>query len=346
MIETMSSPIEITDSNFQLEVLDSKLPVLLDCWAVWCQPCKALSPIFASLVSAVSGRAKIAKLDVDVAPQSAKSLNVRGVPTTIYFLNGKEQTRLVGVHSRDKFVAVLDALIHRQAGTQDDDRSLDILELHNAIATLDLEKVREILTRDRTLVDMPDGEGVRPLSIALGTRRRELIDLVLSFEPEPTVAELAGLGRIDELRCRLQRDADLVDEVSGDGFTALTRAAMGQQVDAARVLLEAGANPDQALSFANYGISLRPIDLAVAAGDEALVLLLIDHGARLFSESDPKGATLLVTAARSGSSAICRLLVDAGADASAAGKDGQSALDWAQKSGTQAIIDCLSSPGR
>lgn len=89
-------PLEITDSNFESEVLKSDLPVLVDFWAVWCGPCRAIAPIVEQLAGEFSGKMKVGKLDVDNNPDAAVNYGVRSIPTLLLFKNGKVVETIIG----------------------------------------------------------------------------------------------------------------------------------------------------------------------------------------------------------------------------------------------------------
>jgi|SRR5262245_32915348 len=93
---------EVTDSNFEAEVLKSAQPVLVDFWAEWCGPCQRLAPTVESLAEQYQDKAKVVKLDVDQNNNSATSFGVRGIPTLILFRDGQEVERIVGVPSNPK----------------------------------------------------------------------------------------------------------------------------------------------------------------------------------------------------------------------------------------------------
>jgi thioredoxin 2 len=93
-------PVVVTDATFQQEVVQSSLPVLLDCWAAWCGPCRMLAPIIDQLASELAGRVKIAKLNVDENQQTAAQFGVQGIPTMLIFKNGQVVDRLVGVQPK------------------------------------------------------------------------------------------------------------------------------------------------------------------------------------------------------------------------------------------------------
>jgi thioredoxin 1 len=87
---------EITDDNFDQEVLKSQTPVLVDFWATWCGPCKALAPTVEQLSTHYSGKIKFCKVDVDHNPNQAARFGVRSIPTLILFKNGQSIGQLVG----------------------------------------------------------------------------------------------------------------------------------------------------------------------------------------------------------------------------------------------------------
>ena len=90
----MSDPVEITDENFQQEVLNSETPVLVDFWADWCQPCKMIAPVVEQIAEEYDGKVKIGKLDVDSNQQTSQAMGIRGIPALIIFNNGKIATTI------------------------------------------------------------------------------------------------------------------------------------------------------------------------------------------------------------------------------------------------------------
>lgn len=102
---------EITDATFQAEVLDSKKVTLIDLWAEWCGPCKAMNPIIKELSSEYEGKALIGKIDVDSNPVTPGEYNVRGIPTFLFFKNGEMVEKIVGATSKQVLKDKIDALI-------------------------------------------------------------------------------------------------------------------------------------------------------------------------------------------------------------------------------------------
>ncbi len=99
--------LNITDENFETQVLGSPEPFLLDFSAVWCGPCKALTPIVEKLADEYKGKVKVGKLDIDDSPDITAKYGVRSVPTVIVFKGGQKTGQHVGLTNRDKLVALL-----------------------------------------------------------------------------------------------------------------------------------------------------------------------------------------------------------------------------------------------
>jgi len=97
----------VNDSNFESEVLKSDKPVLIDFWAEWCGPCRALAPTIDELAVEDAGRVKIAKMNVDENPMTPGQFRIRGIPTMLIFKNGQLVDQLVGAHPKSTITQVL-----------------------------------------------------------------------------------------------------------------------------------------------------------------------------------------------------------------------------------------------
>lgn len=100
--------ISTSDSNFDAEVLQSDIPVLVDFWAEWCGPCKMIAPILDDITAEYEGKVKVAKLNIDENPATPPKYGVRGIPTLMLFKNGEVDATQVGALSKSQLTAFLD----------------------------------------------------------------------------------------------------------------------------------------------------------------------------------------------------------------------------------------------
>jgi thioredoxin 1 len=101
----------VDDKNFEREVLQSDQPVLVDFWAEWCAPCRALAPVVDAVAQEYQGKAKVVKLDVDDSTEVAQRYGIRGIPTLIVFKGGSEADRVIGMTSKENIARMLDTAI-------------------------------------------------------------------------------------------------------------------------------------------------------------------------------------------------------------------------------------------
>lgn len=106
----MAGPFKVTTETFKAEVLESPVPVLVDFYADWCGPCRALIPILADLSAEAEGRYKVVKVNTDDQPDLSVEYGVNALPTILVFKEGKVKGKLVGLQSKARLVEALDAI--------------------------------------------------------------------------------------------------------------------------------------------------------------------------------------------------------------------------------------------
>jgi len=106
-LHTSTAVVEVTDARFEEQVLSSPVPVLLDVWAPWCVPCRGMEPVIEELASSLTGRVRVAKLNIDRSPQATARLRIQGVPTVIVFKDGHEVSRMVGARGKGDLMRAL-----------------------------------------------------------------------------------------------------------------------------------------------------------------------------------------------------------------------------------------------
>ncbi len=104
----MSDAIKIESANFDSEVLQSDMPVLVDFWAPWCGPCKMLTPIIDDLAKEYDGKVKVTKVNVDDNQELAAKFNIKGIPTIMVFKGGEAVSTLVGMQPKEQLAKALD----------------------------------------------------------------------------------------------------------------------------------------------------------------------------------------------------------------------------------------------
>jgi thioredoxin 1 len=100
--------VEFTDANFKELVLDSNKPVLVDFWATWCGPCRAIAPVIEELHTELEGKAIIGKVDVDQNSDTSVTYGVRNIPTLLIFKDGKVVDKVVGNQPKSKLIEILE----------------------------------------------------------------------------------------------------------------------------------------------------------------------------------------------------------------------------------------------
>jgi thioredoxin 1 len=108
MNQTATHPIAVTEQDFEQQVLQSEQPVLVDFWAEWCGPCRALGPVIETLSDDYDGRVTVAKVDIDANQKIAMQFGIRSIPTVVLFDKGQVIETFVGVRPKGDYVAGLE----------------------------------------------------------------------------------------------------------------------------------------------------------------------------------------------------------------------------------------------
>ena len=319
----------LNSDNFDEEVYQADVPVLVDFTATWCVPCKVVDPIVESLAPEMAGRAKIAKLDIDESTDIYRGLGVNGVPHVLFFRDGEEQDRIVGVQSRETYVDYLEAMI---AGKSAFEASLSFLDddafRRHFVASRPVEDLEKALPKRPDLLVEPFENGQTPLSLILispSIRQPAQIDLALTHDPAMTPADLAGLGRCEDLQAALADDPEAASRPDPDGasplWVALMRSRRLEERSCLRNLLDAGADPSR--EQADRFHLARPL---VLREDVDLLREFLDLGMDPESTND-EGYNLLHWASVYSMVDGASLLLERGVDAGAKTRQGQTALD-------------------
>ncbi len=107
----MAQILDVTDASFAQDVMQSEVPVLVDVWAEWCAPCRALAPTVKSIAEEYGDRIRVAKIDADANPSTAAQLSVTALPTLLFVKGGKVVGQLVGNQPKSKLVDQIDQLL-------------------------------------------------------------------------------------------------------------------------------------------------------------------------------------------------------------------------------------------
>ncbi|MDE0192143.1 MAG: thioredoxin domain-containing protein [Gammaproteobacteria bacterium] len=317
----------VNDANFREEVFESDLPVLVDFTATWCVPCREVDPIVDELASELAGKAKIVKLDIDDSPEIYQALRVNGVPTVIFFNEGREEDRIGSPQKREIYEQYLTTMI--EGGDMLDTR-LEMLQQDeyrkHFIVSRELEDIEAIIPHRPDLLVEPFADGRTPLSVAIkrpSVRQKALIELILSHDPEIAPHDLMGIGRCDEFLTAVEVDPGLANQPDPDGATPLWLGLMGSVKErddhCARALLDAGARP---VSSASFYVPRAVIFYE----DPDLLRTFLDHGLDP-GETDEQGMNALHMTTMYGYYPLVEALLQFGMDPATPNGNGETAVE-------------------
>lgn len=229
-IESESITTYVSTENFDAEVLQADLPVLVDFTATWCVPCREVDPIIDELFEEMEGKVKIFKLDIDESPEIYRRYRVNGIPHILFFRDGIEEDRIGGAQKKSIYVNYVEGMI---AGKSAFDITIEMLEgdafRRYFILDRDLDVVSSAVESVPTLLTDAFENGQTPLSLILNrpsVRQNDLITLALSFDPEISTHDLVALGRCEEFLEAVKDDPDAVNRLDPDGNSVLITAML------------------------------------------------------------------------------------------------------------------------
>lgn len=317
----------VNDENFRLEIFDSTLPVLVDFTATWCAPCKEVDPIVDELAVEMEGRAKVVKLDIDDSPEIYRQLRVNGIPTVIFFNDGREEDRISGPQRREIYAQYLTTMVDGgdMLGARLEMLQQDEYRQH-FIVSRELVDIEAILPHRPDLLVEPFADGRTPLSVAIkrsSIRQQALIEMILSHDPEIGLHDLMGIGRCEEFLAAVENDPGLANQTDLDGATPLWLALMGgvkkRDDSCARGLLDFGAQP---VSNGSFYLPRAVIFYE----DPDLLGEFLDRGMDP-SETDEQGMNTLHMTTMYGYYPLVEVLLEFGMDPAAPNGNGETALE-------------------
>lgn len=107
----MANQITFTDGNFEEEVINSSIPVLVDFWAEWCAPCKMIAPTVDEIAKEFDGKLKVGKVDVDSNPKVSSKYQIRSIPSIVFFKNGKVTDQIIGAVPKVKIMSKVESIL-------------------------------------------------------------------------------------------------------------------------------------------------------------------------------------------------------------------------------------------
>lgn len=321
----------VTTENFKTEVLEANVPVLVDFTATWCAPCKELDPIIESLMPEISGRAKVFKLDIDESREIFSQYGLTGVPTVLFFNNGKEEDRINAPQSREVYVKYLEGMIEGTSAMEVKVTLLDVDAFRRDFILSQKPGVLEATLKHRpNLLTENFKNGLSPISLILNSRTSNLEGLLkmvvadearLEFNP----SYLIGLGQCDKFRSLLEEDPEIINRPDPDGntplLTALLHANRLKDKSCLRAVLDAGADPG-----IEDGSDFTFSHAAVLSFDAELLEELLTKGLNP-ENTDQNGRNSLHWAAYYGYPETVKVLLDYGVDPSIQALNGETAAD-------------------
>lgn len=292
--------IEVTGENFDAVVLQASKPVIIDFYATWCGPCKAMKPIYEELVEEQCDWI-FATVDVDKAPDLAVRCGVKAMPTFVVFKNGTQWSSVVGARAKDQFAAELAAIVSAVepiSAVQSEQTN----ELMQRIAEKNIDEIKKLIDEGVNVnipMKMSLGD-VYPLQTAVIAGTKEIIDMLLdagavthsNFEAlvrkslemsaEPADKIRNGFLYAQELEQAFSKPAkDSGVKLVGSGIAQQLVAVMANPIELEK-LIDAGADVNEI--FSASGLEFTPLYIALITSNRQAIELLVNAGATLKKE--------------------------------------------------------------
>ena len=210
---------ELLDDSFGQIVNQANVPVLVDFWAPWCGPCKALTPVIEQLAEKFEGKALIVKVNADEAPETVKQYNVRGLPTVLILNQGEVVNNVSRLTSLTGFSEALEGEIKGEDLEQTMLENLDKADVRAMLfVEADAEKIKQVVTSNPEYLELPiDEYGSTPVSLMIFQNNTAKLNLLLELGAKLTLGNMIAGGFTAELKQKIANlsQQQIVDEVGG-----------------------------------------------------------------------------------------------------------------------------------
>lgn len=316
--------VEISQDNFSTLVEKSETPVLVDFWAPWCGPCKALNPVIDQVADNLAGQATIAKINVDDERELAQKFGVRGIPALLLFKDGKVIQNVSDLRTTKSLIDIIQSQVSGQSIEDTMLKNLDDPEMLNMfLMEGDLALVEKTLQEQPQLATTPIGEqAVLPMSHAIMSQKMDRVELLRKFGAKPKLNEMLMAGFVDELKETVQglnhSEVLALAEMQEAEFYA--NVLMSNNEELFELLIPADANLNQPGQGEQYPILQTALRMPIE-----VLKQLVERGLNLNQMARGKTSIQLSV----GNLEKVKYLIAQGVDPKVTDSDGRTALDFA-----------------